>query len=86
MKQIKPPRVLSYLATLKPRERVLLGACALVFLFVLLEVGVLRPKRMETKRLQQTIELNNTEDIGFASTKRIPLWPVRFGFTTGRPQ
>jgi len=61
MKQIKPPRVLSYLATLKPRERVLLGACALVFLFVLLEVGVLRPKRMETKRLQQTIELNNTE-------------------------
>jgi len=26
--------------------------------------------------------LNSTEDIGFASTKRIPLWPVQFAFTT----
>lgn len=26
--------------------------------------------------------LNSTQDIGFATTKRIPLWPVQFAFTT----
>ncbi len=31
-------------------------------------------------------ELNNTQNIGFASAKRIPLWPVRFAFSTGQPQ
>ena len=30
-------------------------------------------------------ELNNTEDIGFASAKRIPLWPAKLAFTTGQP-
>ncbi|CAN5531268.1 hypothetical protein BH20VER1_BH20VER1_08290 [soil metagenome] len=31
-------------------------------------------------------ELNSTQNIGFASAQRIPLWPVRFAFTTGQPQ
>jgi len=31
-------------------------------------------------------ELNNTQDIGFTSAKRIPLWPARFGFTTAQPR
>lgn len=31
-------------------------------------------------------ELNNTQDIGFASSTRIPLWPVRLAFSTGQPQ
>ncbi|MEP6956324.1 MAG: Ig-like domain-containing protein [Chthoniobacterales bacterium] len=31
-------------------------------------------------------ELNNTEDIGFVSAKRIPLWPVKLAFSTGEPQ
>lgn len=61
MKQIKPPRVVAYLATLKPRERVVLAACALVFLFVLLEFGVMRPQRFEVKRLQQDVERNEQE-------------------------
>lgn len=26
--------------------------------------------------------LNSTQNIGFASAKRVPLWPVRFGFST----
>jgi len=29
-------------------------------------------------------ELNSTQDIGFTSIKRIPLWPVRFAFSTGQ--
>jgi hypothetical protein len=32
------------------------------------------------------IQLNSTQDIGFASAKRIPLWPVQFSFSTGSPQ
>ncbi len=31
-------------------------------------------------------ELNNTQNIGFASAQRIPLWPVRLTFSTGQPQ
>jgi MSHA biogenesis protein MshJ len=61
MKPIKPPRAIAYLATLKPRERVVLAACALVFLFVLLDFGVLRPQRAEVKRLQQEIGRNELE-------------------------
>jgi MSHA biogenesis protein MshJ len=56
MKPMKPPRVVAYLASLKPRERVVLAACALVFLFVLLEFGVMRPQRAEVKRLQQQMD------------------------------
>lgn|SRR5689334_8958505 len=29
--------------------------------------------------------LNNNEDIGFATTTRVPLWPYRFSFTTRQP-
>jgi hypothetical protein len=61
MKPIKPPRAIAYLATLKPRERVVLAACALVFLFVLLEFGVLRPQRLEVKRLQLETERSEQE-------------------------
>jgi hypothetical protein len=32
------------------------------------------------------VTLNSTENIGFTSTTRIPLWPVRFAFTTGPAQ
>ena len=32
------------------------------------------------------VTLNSTQNIGFATTTRIPLWPVRFSFTTGQPQ
>ena len=32
------------------------------------------------------VTLNSTTNIGFATTTRIPLWPVRFSFTTGQPQ
>lgn len=31
-------------------------------------------------------ELNSTQNIGFASAQRIPLWPVKFAFSTGHPQ
>lgn len=31
------------------------------------------------------VVMNTTEDIGFAATNRVPLWPVRFSFTTGQP-
>jgi hypothetical protein len=31
------------------------------------------------------IQMNTTEDIGFAATNRAPLWPVHFAFTTGQP-
>jgi hypothetical protein len=71
MKQIKPPRALAYLATLKPRERVLLGACALVFFYVVLEVLIVRPQRAETKRLQQVIERNNTEAVALVKSLEV---------------
>lgn len=32
------------------------------------------------------VTLNSTENIGFTSATRIPLWPVRLTFTTGQPQ
>lgn len=32
------------------------------------------------------VTLNSVQNIGFATTTRIPLWPVRFSFTTGLPQ
>lgn len=32
------------------------------------------------------VTLNSVTNIGFASTSRIPLWPVRFSFTTAQPQ
>ncbi len=31
------------------------------------------------------VVMNSTEDIGFAATNRVPLWPVSFAFTTGQP-
>ena len=31
------------------------------------------------------VELNNNEDIGFASINRVPLWPYHFAFATGQP-
>lgn len=31
------------------------------------------------------LELNSVTDIGFASAKRVPLWPVQVSFTTGQP-
>jgi len=31
------------------------------------------------------VEMNSTEDIGFAAATRVPLWPVHFAFTTGQP-
>lgn len=31
------------------------------------------------------VEMNSTEDIGFAATNRVPLWPVHFSFVTGQP-
>jgi hypothetical protein len=31
------------------------------------------------------VQMNSTEDIGFAATNRAPLWPVHFAFTTGQP-
>jgi len=31
-------------------------------------------------------QLNNTQDIGFVSAKRVPLWPVGFAFSTGSPR
>src|SRR2546423_5863977 len=30
--------------------------------------------------------LNSTKNIGFASAKRVPLWPVRFAFSTAQPR
>lgn len=30
------------------------------------------------------VQMNSTEDIGFAATNRVPLWPVHFAFTTGQ--
>ena len=32
------------------------------------------------------VQMNSTEDIGFAATNRAPLWPVHFAFTTGQPR
>jgi hypothetical protein len=32
------------------------------------------------------LELNSTQDVGFASAKRVPLWPVGFAFSTGSPR
>jgi len=32
------------------------------------------------------VQMNSTEDIGFAATNRAPLWPVHFAFTTGPPR
>jgi hypothetical protein len=32
------------------------------------------------------VVMNSTEDIGFAATNRVPLWPVHFAFTTGQPR
>jgi hypothetical protein len=32
------------------------------------------------------LQLNSTQDIGFASAKRVPLWPVGFSFSTGSPR
>lgn len=32
------------------------------------------------------VVMNNSEDIGFAATNRVPLWPVRFSFATGQPR
>ena len=32
------------------------------------------------------VELNNNQDIGFATANRIPLWPYHFAFTTGQPR
>lgn len=32
------------------------------------------------------LELNNLHDIGFARTTRVPLWPVKFSFSTESPQ
>jgi MSHA biogenesis protein MshJ len=71
MKPMKPPRVVAYLATLKPRERVVLAACALVFLFVLLEFGVMRPQRAEVKRLQQQIDRNEQESSALMKSLQI---------------
>jgi Bacterial Ig-like domain len=31
-------------------------------------------------------QMNSTEDIGFAATNRVPLWPVHFAFTTSEPR
>ena len=31
------------------------------------------------------VTLNSTTNVGFATTTRIPLWPVRFSFTTRQP-
>src|SRR5262249_37236631 len=30
-------------------------------------------------------EMNNNEDIGFAASTRVPLWPYHFSFRTGQP-
>lgn len=32
------------------------------------------------------LQLNSTQDIGFVSVQRIPLWPVGFRFSTGSPR
>ena len=32
------------------------------------------------------VTLNSTTNLGFATTARVPLWPVRFTFTTEQPQ
>lgn len=32
------------------------------------------------------VTLNGVQNLGFATTTRIPLWPVRFNFTTAQPQ
>jgi Bacterial Ig-like domain len=32
------------------------------------------------------VQLNGSEDIGFASINRVPLWPYHFAFTTGQPR
>lgn len=58
---MKTQRILSYLAGLKPRERILLAACALVFLFIILEFAIARPQRLENKRVQAEIERTNAE-------------------------
>jgi hypothetical protein len=31
------------------------------------------------------VEMNSTQDIGFAATNRVPLWPIHLAFTTGQP-
>jgi len=31
------------------------------------------------------VEMNSTEDIGFAATNRVPLWAVHFAFATRQP-
>ncbi|MEO5755018.1 MAG: Ig-like domain-containing protein [Chthoniobacterales bacterium] len=31
------------------------------------------------------VVMNSTEDIAFAATNRVPLWPFHFSFTTGQP-
>ena len=31
------------------------------------------------------VQMNSTEDIGFAATNRVPLWPAHLAFTTGQP-
>lgn len=31
------------------------------------------------------VQMNGTEDIGFAAANRVPLWPVHLAFTTGQP-
>lgn len=31
------------------------------------------------------VVMNSTEDIGFAATNQVPLWPVHFSFATGQP-
>jgi hypothetical protein len=32
------------------------------------------------------VEINNNQDIGFAATNRVPLWPHRFDFVTSQPR
>lgn len=32
------------------------------------------------------VELNSTQDIGFTRTTRVPLWPVKFTFSTAQPR
>lgn len=71
MKPMKTPRAITYLASLKPRERVVLAACAVVFLFVLLEFGVLRPQRLEVKRLQREVERSEQETATLMSTLKL---------------
>lgn len=71
MKPMKTPRAIAYLVSLKPRERVVLAACAVVFLFVLLEFGVLRPQRLEVKRLQREVERSEQETATLMSSLKL---------------